>query len=149
MPNSDTTPDPVELDKQSLESGYLPGPPSVLTCPECGGVLWESRQGGLVRFQCHIKHTFSVEDLLESQAEEIEQRLWSLLRFLKERINTVRQIAAEVSERDSSSSSVQRLQAQAQQALQQAELIRQALLIDKNGSSEASKVDESSHEDES
>ena len=45
MPNSKITPDPVELNVNSLESIEMPGSPSVIVCPECGGVMWERRLG--------------------------------------------------------------------------------------------------------
>lgn len=149
MANSDLTPDPVELDINALENNYLPQPPSVLICTACGGVLWEIREGNLLRFQCHVGHTLSVEDLLESQAEEIEQRLWSLLRVLKERMKITRQMAKEVREHDCSLTAVQHLEAQAQQALQRAELIRQVLLIGEvSPKSETSAMNEASNENE-
>src|SRR5262249_23748837 len=42
----------------------LNGPPSVLTCPECGGTLWELEEGKVLRFRCHTGHSFSVESLV-------------------------------------------------------------------------------------
>jgi two-component system chemotaxis response regulator CheB len=37
------------------------GPPSVFTCPECGGSLWEINDSGLRRFACHVGHVYSEE----------------------------------------------------------------------------------------
>lgn len=37
------TPDPVEMDR--LETNELPGSPSSLICPECGGAIWEINRG--------------------------------------------------------------------------------------------------------
>ena len=39
------------------------GEPSGLTCPECGGALWEQQEGDLVRFRCHVGHAYSPESM--------------------------------------------------------------------------------------
>lgn len=128
MPNEEIKSDPVELDVNSLESIDIPGTPSVFVCPECGGVMWEKRLGNFLKFQCHLGHAFDMASLLESQAEEIEQRLWSLLRVLRERVSITRQLANSARE-NNNPSEAQQLEAQAQQALQRAQMIRQILLL--------------------
>src|SRR4028118_1537785 len=128
MPNEKITPDPVELDIISLESIEMPGSPSVIICPECGGVMWERRLGNFRKLQCHLGHAFDMAGLLEFQAEEIEPRLWSLLRVLRERVSISRQLAASALE-SNSPSEAQQFEAQAQQALQRAQMIRQALFV--------------------
>jgi chorismate mutase len=65
---------------------------------------------------------------LEFQAEEIEQRLWSLLRVLRERVSITRQLAASARE-NNNPTEAQQLEAQAQQALQRAQMIRQVLQL--------------------
>lgn len=59
--------------------------PTVLTCPECGGVLWEDEKEGLLYYSCHVGHTFSSDSLLDGQTVGLEATLWSSLRRLKER----------------------------------------------------------------
>ncbi|HAG83064.1 MAG TPA: chemotaxis protein CheB, partial [Cyanobacteria bacterium UBA12227] len=46
--------DIVAQDKAALEQGERPGNPAPLTCPDCGGVLWELGDGNLIRFRCHV-----------------------------------------------------------------------------------------------
>lgn len=128
MPNEEITSDPVELNVNSLESIDMPGSPSVIVCPECGGVMWERRLGSFPKLQCHLGHAFDMASLLEFQAEEIEQRLWSLLRVLRERVSITRQLAASARE-NNNPSEAQQLEAQAQHALQRAQMIRQVLLL--------------------
>jgi two-component system, chemotaxis family, protein-glutamate methylesterase/glutaminase len=47
----------------------MPGEPTPLTCPDCGGVIWEQADGDLARFRCHVGHSFSAESMLELQSD--------------------------------------------------------------------------------
>jgi len=38
--------------------------PSVFTCPDCGGTVWEFRDGKLIRYHCHVGHAFTIDSLL-------------------------------------------------------------------------------------
>jgi two-component system chemotaxis response regulator CheB len=69
--------------KQMLE---LYGPPSGLTCPDCGGALWEIAEGGVVRFRCHVGHQFSSDALDSAQHDAVEGALWSAVRVLEEQV---------------------------------------------------------------
>jgi two-component system chemotaxis response regulator CheB len=60
------------------------GPPSGLTCPDCGGALWELDEGRLVRYRCHVGHQFSGETLGAEQISAVEGALWSAVRILEE-----------------------------------------------------------------
>jgi two-component system chemotaxis response regulator CheB len=90
--------------------------------------MWERRKGTLRNFRCHVGHAFSVESLLDEQAEEIEQMLWTALRTLKDRARIIRQLADEARDKNELVR-VQQFEEEAQQALQRAELIRQAILM--------------------
>lgn len=54
-----------------------------LTCPECGGSLWEMENGG-PRYRCHTGHAFSLNSLAAEQAIQVEAALWAGLRRLEE-----------------------------------------------------------------
>jgi two-component system chemotaxis response regulator CheB len=84
--------DLVELDPSDTAS-LLDGPPSGLTCPECGGALWEQENGGVVRFACHVGHAYSLSSLLEEQGRSLETSLWSAVRALEERASMHRRLA--------------------------------------------------------
>lgn len=60
------------------------GPRSVLTCPECHGVLWEMDQVPL-RFRCHTGHTFTERTYQSGQDTFIEESLWAAVRALHEK----------------------------------------------------------------
>jgi two-component system chemotaxis response regulator CheB len=131
MRNKEITPDSVELDIISLESIDMAGTPSIIICPECGGGMWEKRLGNFPKLQCHLGHAFDMASLLEFQAEEIEQKLWSLLRVLRERVSLTRQLANSARE-NNNPREAQQLEAQAEQVLQRAQMIRQVLLLSDN-----------------
>jgi two-component system chemotaxis response regulator CheB len=38
--------------------GRMYGAPSALTCPDCGGALWEIEEGRGLRYQCHTGHRY-------------------------------------------------------------------------------------------
>jgi len=56
-----------------------------LTCPDCGGALWEIAHGSVHRFRCHTGHAFTAESLADSSREALEETLWVALRMMEER----------------------------------------------------------------
>jgi hypothetical protein len=71
------------------------GPPSGLTCPDCGGALWQIQEGNLVRFQCHVGHHYSPESLVMQQDQRVENALWTAVRALEERAELRRRMASQ------------------------------------------------------
>ena len=59
--------------------------PSPVVCPDCGGPLTESCEGGILRFECQVGHKFSPQALSRGHAEALERALWVALRHLSER----------------------------------------------------------------
>lgn len=53
-------------------------------CPECGGVLEEVKEGGMLRFRCRVGHVYSPESLLADQTEAVERALWAAVRSMEE-----------------------------------------------------------------
>jgi two-component system, chemotaxis family, protein-glutamate methylesterase/glutaminase len=56
-------------------------------CPDCGGVLWQIKDGDLLRYRCHTGHAFTSAVLLAVQSSKIEETLWTALRMFEERQN--------------------------------------------------------------
>jgi two-component system chemotaxis response regulator CheB len=77
----------------SMETEDRLGDLSVFVCPECHGPLWEIKDGPMLRYRCHTGHAFTAEAMLEAQAEEAEQILWSLLRAHQQRAEFARRMA--------------------------------------------------------
>jgi two-component system, chemotaxis family, protein-glutamate methylesterase/glutaminase len=94
--HDETRRDTAEAGTDALESGSLPGTPSPFRCPECGGALWELRDGELIRFQCHVGHGFNGESLVAAQSDELEGALWAALRLLEENAVLRRRMADRV-----------------------------------------------------
>ena len=59
---------------------------SVLTCPDCHGVMWEIDEGELVRYRCHVGHAYLAEMMSVALDENLRRALSSALRALDERI---------------------------------------------------------------
>lgn len=92
------------LIEEAIEPRVPPGPdpereplpdgqPTALTCPECGGALWQADNGGTLRYVCHTGHAYSLDSLVEEQGRSLETTLWSALRALQERADMQRRLA--------------------------------------------------------
>jgi two-component system chemotaxis response regulator CheB len=87
---ADRGPDRVEIDP--TVASIVHGPPTGLTCPECGGALWSSEEEEIVRFVCQVGHAYSAESLIEAQGHSVEGSLWAALRALEERSDLLRRL---------------------------------------------------------
>jgi two-component system chemotaxis response regulator CheB len=56
-----------------------------LTCPDCGGNLWEVDHGQVLRYRCHTGHAFTAASLAENNQHGLEETLWVALRMMEER----------------------------------------------------------------
>ncbi|RZK52046.1 MAG: chemotaxis protein CheB, partial [Hymenobacter sp.] len=56
-----------------------------LSCPDCGGSLWEIEYGRVQRFRCHTGHAFTAGMLAENSRHALEETLWVALRMMEER----------------------------------------------------------------
>jgi two-component system chemotaxis response regulator CheB len=55
-----------------------------LTCPECGGAIWEIAGVQPLRYRCHTGHAFTARVLESLQGGEAEEALWAAVRALHE-----------------------------------------------------------------
>ncbi len=53
-------------------------------CPECGGVLEEAQESGILRFRCRVGHVYSPASLLSDQTKAVERALWAAIRSMEE-----------------------------------------------------------------
>ena len=117
----------VAQDKVRLERGERPGTPAPLTCPDCGGVLWELHDGNLIRFRCHIGHVYSSNSLLSEQADVVETALWSAVRVLEEKAALARRMAFQAGQQNRLMSEAQ-FRERAEEAEQHADLVRRVIV---------------------
>ncbi len=69
---------------ETMQPDEVRSQPSVYTCPECHGTLWEVHSSGLLGFECRVGHTYSSESMLVDHTEATERALWAALRSLEE-----------------------------------------------------------------
>ena len=131
-PGSDPEPDPV-WDPVGNPLGGAPAGPdrsdseqATVVCPECGGVLTERAEAGVLQWECRVGHRYSPDTLLDAQADDVEGALWAAIRALADRAALLRRMAQQA-ERRGQPRSFRRFHRQAQSASEQAEIVRQAL----------------------
>lgn len=80
------------IDEQTHAGSVRYGQPSRFVCPDCGGVLWDTRgpDGGPLRFRCDTGHAYGAATLAESQTDAVEAALWASLRTLENRAELAR-----------------------------------------------------------
>jgi two-component system chemotaxis response regulator CheB len=104
--------------------------PSGLTCPECGGSLFEKPGDRPLHFRCRTGHAYSPESLLSKQFNSLEGSLWAALRALEENASLSRRLEKKSREHGNSFSS-KRYERRAQEAEKHAEALRKILIEDK------------------
>lgn len=80
--------------ESSMEEMDTIGERVPLTCPECGGTLWELENGG-PRFRCHNGHAYSLQSLAGEQSTQVEAAIWAALRRLEESERIAEKMAAQ------------------------------------------------------
>lgn len=59
--------------------------PVSLSCPACGGVLSQMRQGPPLRFRCQVGHGYTAESLASEKEDTVDEALRVALRIMEER----------------------------------------------------------------
>jgi two-component system chemotaxis response regulator CheB len=121
--NTDTN-EPVEV---KTETDPHAGRPSLFTCPECHGTLWELDDAEVLRFRCRVGHGFTPLSLKAAQFETLEAALWAALRSLEESAHLERRVATAAHARGDEDAAEQH-ERSARSRSQHADLIRQMLL---------------------
>lgn len=84
----------AELSMAEVENEIRAGEPSQFACPECGGVLWEIDQHGMLRYRCRVGHAYTAQHLKVEQKHAVESALWAALRALEENASLYRRMAS-------------------------------------------------------
>jgi two-component system chemotaxis response regulator CheB len=108
--NADTQMEPSDSDK--AESGIAANRlvseekmrevawPSVFTCPDCGGDLFEYEDARPLRFRCSIGHALNGVSLLAAQSDKVEDALATSLRVMVENSRLYRRLMDDYSRRN-------------------------------------------------
>jgi len=83
----------VGLGDRTVENLKVIGEPSMFSCPDCGGVLFELHDKHPVRYRCHTGHAFSARSLAATQEEVTDAALWTSLRAMQEKEAMLRRLA--------------------------------------------------------
>lgn len=83
----------ISLGGEGMHALATIGHPSGYTCPDCGGALFELREGQPVRFLCHTGHAFSLLSLAAAHAPITDVALWAALRVVQEKEAILRRLA--------------------------------------------------------
>jgi two-component system chemotaxis response regulator CheB len=93
LPEEEEVQDPAESGTAAIADGPFPGPPSALTCPDCGGALWEQVEGEVIRYRCHVGHAYTADSMVGAHATLAEAALWTAVRALEEKAQLSRRLA--------------------------------------------------------
>lgn len=98
-------PQDIVIEARIAETGYSDekitselGELTPLSCPECGGPLWERAEGKLSRYRCRVGHAYGTASLLSGQDEALESSMWAAIRLFDQRANVLTAMA--VKDRD-------------------------------------------------
>jgi two-component system chemotaxis response regulator CheB len=108
------------------------GAPSSLTCPDCGGALWEIQDGQVVRYQCHVGHQYAPDSVEAEQRDAVDGALWSAVRVLEEHAELKMRMAGRAAARGLHAVS-DGFTVRARAAHEQAQKIRAVLFAGGNG----------------
>jgi two-component system chemotaxis response regulator CheB len=122
-----TEPPPLEEPLADVLGG--PDPPGMrtdITCPQCGGVLWEEVEDSITIYRCRAGHVYSPDSLLAVQGEGLDSAIWRPIRMLQERGALLRRLGARATSQGRERSA-RYFHEEAESALRRADEMRRAL----------------------
>lgn len=135
-PEPDAVPPDIEMEVSmslgeglSIANEQKLGELSPYACPDCGGNLWEI-DDVILRYRCHVGHSFTADSLAEMQGEKLDAALWTALRGLRERAQLLRKLEHETRTRQGSVA--QRYLSSAVELEEQADVLARFILSREN-----------------
>lgn len=120
-------PESIDRDLQEQAADQKRDDRTIYSCPECGGALWQFRDGTITQFRCHVGHAYSPESFLGELSDGLEAALWRCVRMLTEKTTISRQLASAARDRGEESTA-ERHEDQAALDESHMRLIRDSLL---------------------
>jgi two-component system chemotaxis response regulator CheB len=116
-----------ELETELVAPGDPGKPASGLTCPECHGALWRTKESEPVeRYRCRVGHAYTAKGLFAGQSEALEEAIWTAYRALQESASLSLRLAARA-RKQNLTKVVEQYEQRHSDALQRADVIRQVL----------------------
>jgi two-component system, chemotaxis family, protein-glutamate methylesterase/glutaminase len=110
--------------KQHVRGGNqnMPSTLTDITCPDCRGTIWENQDGRFLQYHCRVGHVFSPKTMLAEQFASQEKLLYGAIVALEEGAALAERLAGKLGPevRD-------KLQGEARERLQQAQMVREIL----------------------
>jgi two-component system chemotaxis response regulator CheB len=73
------------------------GTRTTYTCPTCNGSIWQIGDSEpLMRFRCHIGHSYTANVFLAEQTQNLENSLWSAVRVMEEKVTFLRHLSEQM-----------------------------------------------------
>jgi len=101
---------------------------SALTCPNCGGALWEHQRNGVIGFECRVGHQYSPAALFQVQGDALDDALWAAHRALLERADLARRMARRMWRNDLGDAAL-KYDRTAEDAERRARILNEALML--------------------
>ncbi|MFI6510016.1 chemotaxis protein CheB [Streptosporangium sp. NPDC050855] len=96
-----------EVSRYLLAAGHEAheGDLTALSCPECGGPVYEAATGPETYYGCRVGHAWTSQGLAAGQAEAVERALWTAILRLEERLRLLGRMVERAESRGRSHSS--------------------------------------------
>ena len=82
-----------EREQVEEQTSPQPGEETGLTCPDCGGAIYQQNEDNVVAFRCRVGHQYGADAFLIEQSKTVENSLWAGLRLLEERAVLMRRLS--------------------------------------------------------
>jgi two-component system chemotaxis response regulator CheB len=102
--------------------------PAALTCPSCGGVLSEVKDGRALRYRCQVGHSYTADILAKEQESQVDEALRVALRIVEERAELVSRMAKDA-RRTARRAVAEMYEERAEEYRRYVETIRKAVLL--------------------
>jgi two-component system, chemotaxis family, protein-glutamate methylesterase/glutaminase len=119
--------DSADRGDAALVTGERLGLATGLTCPQCGGAVWESKHDGLVYYRCHVGHAYTADSMAAEHNSILESTLWEAVRMFQESAALNRRLERKAMEMGNGDMQG-RYRERSEEAEQRAEVVRHILL---------------------
>lgn len=84
----------TDMVAEGITDAGRPRDPAALGCPECGGGMYEIRNGAAVHYVCHVGHSWSPQAFVAASDDGIEEALWTAISAMEEKVTVLTGLAA-------------------------------------------------------